>query len=1114
MPGSNPQMSTDIQAYKMKTDIQGMKPNETISQKLAVIRQVLLMLAGIAVATPAFYLFVYQQTRLQQALLPAGVILLSYILAAPISYLLAKGGKSGAAGFVILLGVFISYGVNELVWKGLTLYHVLGGVILMALLGNMVLQEKRSYWLAADIIYLVSILAINVFPPAIRYDASQMVLMNGYAASAAFLIGLFATLTYLHNLQRRTIRTRLILMIGSLILVSVAVTMAVSAFLSNRSSQAQVINQLESVIVLKEANLHSWKIYIQSNLSNQLPTSESYPNWNLLLTAKTKKPASAEYKNAYDLVKSRFTQALGQSSPFQEIFLMDADGTILISTNSTQEKQNLSSRAYFQKGLKGYYLDPPNIEPDMSQLTMVVAIPIQINNDQSIGVLAGRLAMQKLSETMLIRSGLGSSGETYMVQQRNHKLLTDSRFPGWIAGESILFSNGINNALDRQQNGAGVYTSYRGTQVLGVYHWLPELQVALLAEQDRSEALASTYAELIFNTGAATLALIFAMLSGLLATRNITQPLGELARTAEQISAGNIHLTAPENREDEIGALAKAFNSMTAQLRALIEGLERKVADRTKELERRSIQIQAAAEVAHDTTAVRNLDQVLNRAVNLIRDRFGFYHAGIFLIDEKREYAVLRAATGEAGRQMLEKEHKLKIGDVGLVGYVTTSGQPRIASNVSADSIHFQNPLLPDTRSEMTLPLKTGDTVIGVLDVQSTEESAFDAEDTQALQTMADQLAVAIENARLSQKMEDTLQQLESTQDKYTQETWLKLTRRSGQLLGYRYRGLGVEPADLCDPEAQEALQQGKSVTVELSKEPSGNGKDVSNALAVPIRMRNQVIGVIDMHFEGQPISPELITTFEEIASRLSLSIESARLLEETQLRSEQLSMLQEITAAAASHLRVQELLEDIGDRLRTGFKFERCSVVLFDTERKFGRIVADQGDNQNGSTLDMTGTEFILAEVQAFQEIMESQKTQVLYAAQDHPKAAGLQELVKVSGAHSLMLSPLFSRGEVIGLIAMAVNDPKRFFTDDDLRLIDQISLQISVALDVARLFEQTDRRAERERMLSDITSKVRASTNVDVILQTSIKELARALHLSTGSIHIKVGDGGLTNE
>ena len=193
-------------------------------------------------------------------------------------------------------------------------------------------------------------------------------------------------------------------------------------------------------------------------------------------------------------------------------------------------------------------------------------------------------------------------------------------------------------------------------------------------------------------------------------------------------------------------AIAVENAQLYRELRHHAEGLEQRVVERTGDLERRMVQLRVAAEVARDATTAQELEDLLYRAVNLVRDRFEFYHAGIFLLDERGEYAVLRAATGEVGRWMLADEHRLKVGEVGIVGHVTGSGQPRIALDVGADVVHFKNPLLPETRSEMALPLRVGERVIGALDVQSTQEAAFDEQDVAILQTMADQLAVAIEN--------------------------------------------------------------------------------------------------------------------------------------------------------------------------------------------------------------------------------------------------------------------------------------------------------------------------------------------------------------------------------
>jgi nitrate/nitrite-specific signal transduction histidine kinase len=206
---------------------------------------------------------------------------------------------------------------------------------------------------------------------------------------------------------------------------------------------------------------------------------------------------------------------------------------------------------------------------------------------------------------------------------------------------------------------------------------------------------------------------------GLLTLRSITRPMKKLIAQVSRVTQKDFSPVPSLSQRDEIGDLSRAFSLMTDWLRESYETLEERVVERTSELERRTVQVQVAAEIARDATAVRDLSQLLDSAINLIRSRFGFYHSGIFLLDETEEYAVLKAATGEAGREMLARNHRLKVGEVGIVGFAAGSGLPRIALDVGEDAVHFKNPLLPATRSEMALPLIVGERVIGVLDVQS-----------------------------------------------------------------------------------------------------------------------------------------------------------------------------------------------------------------------------------------------------------------------------------------------------------------------------------------------------------------------------------------------------------
>jgi GAF domain-containing protein len=399
-----------------------------------------------------------------------------------------------------------------------------------------------------------------------------------------------------------------------------------------------------------------------------------------------------------------------------------------------------------------------------------------------------------------------------------------------------------------------------------------------------------------------------------------------------------------------------ASRQMVRELQEHQGNLEQLVKERTVNLERRAVQLQAAAEVARDATAARGLDDLLNRAVDLVRDRFGFYHAGIFLVDDRGDYAVLRAATGEAGRQMLERGHKLKVGEVGIVGYVTGSGQSHVALDIGADAVHFENPVLPDTRSEMALPLKVGERVIGALDVQSTRESAFDDDDVAVLQTMADQLAVAIQNARLLREMQQTVRELEAAYGRYTQESWHTFVQSAGRSYGYRYRNSGVEPITGQRPEAYEASRRSQTVLTSIPRSEStdkpaenGNGSEGSasaprpagashlcradrcrqGGLAVPLKLRDQVIGVVNLRFEDEAISPDTVSLVEEAADRLALVLENARLVQEAQglaLREQQINL---ISARARSSMNLEAILQNTVRELGRALGASRAFIQL-----------------------------------------------------------------------------------------------------------------------------------------------------------------------------------------
>jgi len=344
--------------------------------------------------------------------------------------------------------------------------------------------------------------------------------------------------------------------------------------------------------------------------------------------------------------------------------------------------------------------------------------------------------------------------------------------------------------------GRDLYVAYAplsatGWSLANVVEAQSVLQALTSLETNLTRSTRSMVLARLLPIGGVVLAAVTA--AGFFIARRVTQPIQEIAEVAGRIGGGEWDVSLPQATTQEVGALTDAFARMARELRGAYEELEEQVTERTEDLRRRTVQLEASAHVAREAAAIRDVDDLLNRTVDLISDRFGFYHAGIFLVDEGRDYAVLRAASSVGGKRMLSVRHRLQLGKEGIVGHVAGSGKSRIALDVGADAVFFENPDLPRTRSEIALPLTVYDEVIGVLDVQSTEEAAFTEEDVGVLQTMADQLALAIENARLLEEADARIREVRTLLREESREGWRRVLQRHPEW-GYGYDGVNVVP--------------------------------------------------------------------------------------------------------------------------------------------------------------------------------------------------------------------------------------------------------------------------------------------------------------------------------
>ena len=347
----------------------------------------------------------------------------------------------------------------------------------------------------------------------------------------------------------------------------------------------------------------------------------------------------------------------------------------------------------------------------------------------------------------------------------------------------------------------------------------------------------------------------------------------------------------------------------------LNQHLEDQVAARTAELtlvnarnERRARQFEAIAMLARATTSIHDQDMLLPHIARVVSEQFGFYHVGIFLLDENIQHAVLQASNSEGGRKLLAQRYRLPVGQAGIIGQVAASGTPRMMLDVKTDAAFQENPELPGTRAEMALPLRSGENIIGVLDLQSTDPNAFQSDDTEILLTLADQVTIAIQNAQTHEAAHKLLEQAQRTSVSYLKDAW-RLLQEHEKNVGYLVSEGAIKPLDkfVSAPHINQVVAQGEVVVEDGD----------AATLAVPIYLRDEVVGVLDVHVPaGHDWDQDEIDIVKAVSERLSLALESATLLRSSQRRAEIERLTAGVSGKISSSINLRNVLQTAVEEL------------------------------------------------------------------------------------------------------------------------------------------------------------------------------------------------------
>jgi GAF domain-containing protein/HAMP domain-containing protein len=830
-------------------------------------------------------------------------------------------------------------------------------------------------------------------------------------------------------------------------------SLAIVTYLRSRDLlRDQAASQMTSAAQAQIAVLEEWTDAREQRLQLGSQRSALLEAVTGLLNAPTN---SSRFRNAHDAallelddLRSRQGQVL-----FSDLLIARTDGTILASTQPEWEGQISSFLAEDTFPVEELHSHPIYDDATLAPLSLTILshAPLRTGDSENKAIIIGVNADARLGALFEDMQIFWEQRGIYRVERgRTFALLSpDVIIQLERYGTAPVASSGshhpVFNQMGEISSGTMEYINVDGDLVLAAFEWIPDWGMGIVAELPQEDIFAEVNALAPFTTLTILGALALVALIVPLATRQAIRPLAALTSLAESFAMGDLSARIETVREDEIGRLSRTFNKMAEDLSELYRSLERRVEDRTR-------QIRTASEVARDAVAIRDVEQLLEETVNLITARFGFYHAGVFLIDRDREFASLRAASSAGGKHMISLGHKLPVGKVGIVGYVTGTGKPRIVLDVGEDAVHFANPDLPETRAEMALPLWAGDQIIGALDVQSRDPDAFGEEDVLVLQTMADQLAVAIENARLIEELTDFSSRNRIVIDVYNQ---LSTQTRFDELLGnaseiirsaFNFNrvaiGLvegsevvvrsaaaakGIEAAPLGVPVSLDRGPLGRAVTTKTAVTIPADGASrdqgrgiTHSTIAVPLISRDQALGALAVETTAaHSLDHRDIEILDLVANQVAVALENARLFEETQTSLDQLDTL------------VRRQTAESWDEL--------LDVIAQDKETQFAE-----------------------------------------FAGARYPDAV-------VDGGDNLE-TPIAVRGEVVGKINILAEKPEAW-SADDREVLEAVADEVAVALEQMRLLEELQRRAAQLQTAAEVARDASGLLDVETLLARTVR-------------------------
>jgi PAS domain S-box-containing protein len=488
--------------------------------------------------------------------------------------------------------------------------------------------------------------------------------------------------------------------------------------------------------------------------------------------------------------------------------------------------------------------------------------------------------------------------------------------------------------------------------------------------------------------------------------------------------------------------------------------------------ERRGYQVQISTEISQEIAEASELSELFQRVVNLTKERLGYYHTQVLRYDPSQDAVVLIAGYGEIGQKMFVEGHRMPMG-TGLIGNAAATGETVMRSHLAKDPDWQPNPFLPDTQGEIAVPIKLGDKVMGVLDVQSDQANVLTEDDRLLLEGLCGQIAIAMEQTRLRQEMEERLQEINNLYRSMSHEGWQTYRETSDLPSGFVYDQIAIRAV-----------------------EETGLVKELF-ASAPMVLPGGETLGILSISDDlDNPLSNEDKAFLSQVSEQVALALESARLSEQTQLALAQAERLFDASRQLTQSAGLQELVAATVKTLSIS-EVNRALLTTFDYDLS-GNIeqltVIANWWNETGHEITPVGTRYPLEVIRAMPMFVSPTPVYFNDTFHDERVDATTMEIVKSLNLRAVAVLPLHTASGQLGALILEAEEPHNF-TTDETRLFSSLAPQIATVVENRQQFEKAQHQAEREAMLNTINQKIQSATSVEAVLQIAARELGHAL-------------------